>query len=94
MKVLIVTIEGGGNVPPVLNLTQQLIRSGHAVTILSEPWFKELAEGIGAHFTPFTEYFTKTDRTHDMFQDCNRICRVSQRFLARIQGSGSNSLAQ
>lgn len=69
MKVLIVTIEGGGNVPPVLNLTQQLIRSGHAVTILSEPWFKELVEGTGATFTAFTEYFTKTDRTQDMFQD-------------------------
>jgi hypothetical protein len=33
MNFLIVTIEGGGNIPPILNLTKQLVHSGHQVTI-------------------------------------------------------------
>jgi len=69
MKYLIVTIEGGGNVPPVMNLTKQLINSGHEVVVLSEPWYKNLVEKTGAKFISFKQYFTKTDRNKDMFED-------------------------
>jgi MGT family glycosyltransferase len=69
MNFLIVTIEGGGNIPPILNLTKQLVHSGHQVTILSEPWFKKLAESNGANFVAFKEYFTKTDRKKDILED-------------------------
>lgn len=69
MNILIVTIEGGGNVPPVLHLTRQLIDNGHIVTILSEPWYQNLIEKNGAKFIAFKEYFTKTERTKDMFDD-------------------------
>jgi UDP:flavonoid glycosyltransferase YjiC (YdhE family) len=69
MNFLIVTIEGGGNVPPVLNLTKQLLNRGHGVTILGEPWFKTLVENAGARFVAFKEHFIKTDRTKDMFED-------------------------
>jgi MGT family glycosyltransferase len=69
MNILIVTIEAGGNVPPVLNAIRQLSAAGHHVVVLGEPCLKELAEKAGAGFTPFTEYFTKTDRKLDMFED-------------------------
>ncbi len=64
-----VTIEAGGNMPPVLNLTKQLVMAGHKVRILGEPCLKELVENTGAKFSPFKEYFTKTDRNKDMFED-------------------------
>jgi UDP:flavonoid glycosyltransferase YjiC (YdhE family) len=69
MKYLIVTIDGGGNLPPVFNLIRQLVNDNHTVSILGEPWMKELVENAGAKFFPFTEYFTKTDRKKDIFED-------------------------
>jgi UDP:flavonoid glycosyltransferase YjiC (YdhE family) len=53
MKYLIVTIDGGGNLPPVFNLIKQLVNDNHTVSILGEPWMKELVENAGAIFSPF-----------------------------------------
>ena len=69
MKYLIVTIDGGGNLPPVFNLIRNLVNDNHTVRVLGEPWMKELVENAGAIFFPFTEYFVKTDRKKDMFED-------------------------
>jgi MGT family glycosyltransferase len=69
MKYLIVTIDGGGNLPPVFNLIRKLVSDNHTVSILGEPWLKELVEKAGAIFFPFTEYFVKTDRKKDIFED-------------------------
>lgn len=69
MNALIVTIEGGGNVPPVLNLIKQLVNKGHSVSVLTESWYKSLIEKSGAKHIPFKEHFIKTDRTKDMFDD-------------------------
>ena len=69
MKFLIVTIEGGGNIPPILYTVRKLSESCHSVYILSEPWFKTLAQGNGATFIAFREYFTKTDRKQDIMED-------------------------
>lgn len=69
MKVLIVTIEGGGNIPPILDTVKRLKRKGHDVVILSEPWLRELAEQADAQFIPFSQYFTKTDRKLDIMED-------------------------
>jgi MGT family glycosyltransferase len=69
MNFLLVTIEAGGNVPPVLHLTRELVARGHQVRLLGEPCLEELAKNAGAGFTPFKEYFTKTDRNKDMFDD-------------------------
>ena len=68
-RFLIVTIEGGGNIPPVLHTIRTLQEKGHSVYLLSEPWFKELAESNGASFIPFREYFTKTERKKDILED-------------------------
>ncbi len=69
MKFLIVTIEGGGNIPPILYTVRKLSESCHSVYILSEPWFKTLAQDNGATFIAFREYFTKTDRKQDIMED-------------------------
>lgn len=69
MKYLIVTIEGGGNIQAILHVVKKLKLKGHEVFILSEPWFKNLAEVHGATFIPFKEFFTKTNRTDDIMQD-------------------------
>lgn len=69
MKVLIVTIEGGGNIPPILNTIRRLRDRGHEVFVLTEPWMKELAHTHGAHLIPFEKHFTKTDRRKDIMED-------------------------
>lgn len=69
MKVLLVTIEGGGNIPPILNTIRRLRASEHEVYVLSEPWMKELANSVGAVLIPFTQHFTKTDRNQDILED-------------------------
>lgn len=69
MNFLIVTVEGGGNIPPVLDTIQRLLKNNHNVFVLSEPWMKELVEEQGASFICFTEYFTKQNRTTDITED-------------------------
>jgi hypothetical protein len=53
MKYLIVTIDGGGNLPPVFNLIRKLVNDNHTVSVLGEPWMKPLVENSGAKFFPF-----------------------------------------
>ncbi len=69
MNYLIVTLEGGGNIPPVLSILRKLVAKGHSVYLLSEPWFRELAELNGAKFIPFKAYFLKSDRKKDIMED-------------------------
>jgi len=66
---LFVTWEGGGNVPPVLGLARRLVSRGHRVRVLTEPALKTAVEEAGARLVPFTEHFTRTDRSEDMLRD-------------------------
>lgn len=66
---LFVTFEGGGNLPPVLGVARRLAARGHRVRVLTEPCLREVVEAIGAGFVPFTEHFTRTDRTRDLIGD-------------------------
>jgi MGT family glycosyltransferase len=68
-RYLFVTIEGGGNVPPVLGAARQLIERGHQVRVLTEPCLKDSVAAIGAEFTGFTEHFVRTDRSQEIFYD-------------------------
>ena len=70
-KVLFVTIDGGGNLPPVLGLAQILSERGYGIAVLSEPCMKEVAISLGFEFIPFRSYFTRTDRKEDLFKDWN-----------------------
>lgn len=68
---LIVTWEGGGNVPPVLGVARRMIQRGHEVCVLSEPCLQNTIEAIGGKYIPFKKHFIRTDRTLDIIQDWN-----------------------
>ncbi|MFD2203352.1 glycosyltransferase [Shivajiella indica] len=68
---LFVTIDGGGNIPPVLGLANGLRERGHQVTILTEPCLEPVITSLGLNFISFKEYFTRTDRKEDICKDWN-----------------------
>lgn len=70
-NVLFVTIDGGGNLPPVLSLAKDLSERGHQISILSEPCMEQLISSLGYTFIPFQQYFTRKDRREDVFKDWN-----------------------
>ena len=66
---LFVTLEGGGNVPPVLGLARRLAARGHDVRVLADPCLRGVAEAAGARFVPFTRHFTREGRAEDLIGD-------------------------
>lgn len=68
---LFVTIDGGGNIPPVLGLARRLAERGHTVRVLTEPCLQELVRSLGMEPVCFTRYFTRTDRKEDIIKDWN-----------------------
>lgn len=69
LNFLFVLIDGGGNVPPTFGLIKQLVKRGHTVNVLTEPCLEQPVKDLGCHFVPFTDHFTKKDRTEDMIKD-------------------------
>ncbi|MGK5168879.1 nucleotide disphospho-sugar-binding domain-containing protein [Geodermatophilus sp. CPCC 205761] len=51
--VLLVTLQGGGNVPPQMGLARRLTGRGHRVHVLSEPSVAGEARAAGCAFTPW-----------------------------------------
>jgi MGT family glycosyltransferase len=70
-NVLFVTIDGGGNLPPVLGLAKDMAERGYRVSVLSEPCLEEVIKELGYNFIPFKSYFTRVDRREDIFKDWN-----------------------
>ena len=70
-KSLIVTVEGGGNIPPIFSFTRKLMETGHDIIILSEPCMKESVIALGASFVPYREHFLREDMKEDLFKDYN-----------------------
>lgn len=68
-RYLFVTMEGGGNLPPVLGAARRLIGRGHDVRILGEPCIRVAIESVGARFVPYSQHFTRTSRDEDIFLD-------------------------
>lgn len=66
---LMVTVDGGGNMPPMLGMAQQLKDRGHDIHLLTEPCMEAVITNHGFHYHPFTEYFTRTNRSADIFHD-------------------------
>lgn len=52
-RILAVTWDGGGNVPPLLALAREAARRGHAVRVLGHPAQRETIEAAGLSFVPF-----------------------------------------
>ena len=70
-NILFVTIDGGGNLPPVLGLAEEFHERGYQVSVLSEPCLEGLITSLGYQFIPFQKYFTRKDRKEDIFKDSN-----------------------
>lgn len=51
--VLFAAWDGGGAVPPTLDLARALVRRGHAVRVLADPTLREDVETFGATFRPW-----------------------------------------
>ncbi len=71
LNILLVTIDGGGNIPPMLGLAKRLSSRGHQVNVLSEPCLEQAVKSYGLNFISFNKYFTRTDRTEDILRDWN-----------------------
>ena len=53
-RVLFTCHDAGGTIPPMLAVAEALVRSGHDVSILSQPSVKRRAEGAGCAFVAFS----------------------------------------
>ena len=71
LNFLFATIEGGGNIPPVLGVARRLLERGHRVRVLTEPCLETVIRNHGLEFIPFREHFTRTDRQEDFIRDWN-----------------------
>lgn len=54
LKLLFTTIDGGGNVAPVMGVVVKLVQRGHSVRVMSETANRGEAEAAGARFVPWT----------------------------------------
>jgi MGT family glycosyltransferase len=70
-NVLLVTIDGGGNLPPVLGIAKELSKAGRRISVLSEPCMEDVITGLGFEFIRFRRHFTRTDRKEDIIRDWN-----------------------
>ncbi|SCF21428.1 glycosyltransferase, MGT family [Micromonospora viridifaciens] len=52
---LVVTWDGGGNVPPALGIAAELHRRGHAVRLLGHPRQRQVVEAAGLRFEPYRQ---------------------------------------
>ena len=69
LRFLFVTLDGGGNLPPMFGLARRLQDRGHQVRFLTEPCLSEVVEKAGFAFSPFKKYFTRQDRQEDLIRD-------------------------
>lgn len=53
-RYLLMTWDGGGNVPPELGLARRLVARGHQVRVLGDPTLEAEARAAGCAFTPWT----------------------------------------
>jgi len=71
LNILFITIDGGGNLPPVFGVAKLLANRGHNIRMLSEPCMKEAITSQGFKFTSFQKLFQRSDRSEDIFHDWN-----------------------
>ncbi|MEX2590365.1 MAG: hypothetical protein WD334_09170, partial [Chitinophagales bacterium] len=68
---LFVTVDAGGNIPPVFGLAKRLAKHGHKVSFLTEPCLESVVKANGFNFICFKKHFTRTDRKEDICKDWN-----------------------
>jgi len=70
-RYLLVTWDGGGNVPPELAVCRKLIGRGHSVRVLGDPTMESDARAAGCEFSSWTTapHRTTRDRSGDVVRD-------------------------
>jgi len=63
MQFLFTTWEGGGNIPPALEVVRKLIAAGHRVRVMSDECNRPEAEAVGATFIPWQRAPSRRDRS-------------------------------
>jgi len=91
---LFVTIDGGGNTPAMFGFANYLMERGHKTLFLSEPCLEQPVKDLNANFIPFTDYFTKSDRKKDFFQDWNATLFKNPVFERIIFGPSESVINQ
>jgi hypothetical protein len=89
-RFLLVSWDGGGNIPPELSLSRRLAARGHSVRVLGDPTLEPEARANGCEFSSWTSAPHKLgrDRSHDIFKDyeiaspLKMIDAYMQQFLA------------
>lgn len=69
MRVLIVSWDGGGNIPPTLALARHLIGAGHEVVVLGTPTLAERVADASLGFEPLTAASTWVPRLGSTIED-------------------------
>lgn len=62
---LLATWEGGGSVPPMLDLARRLVERGHHVRVMSDACNRPESEAAGARFIPWTRAPSKPKRSRE-----------------------------
>jgi MGT family glycosyltransferase len=60
---LFVLFEGGGNVPPILELARGLVQRGHSVRVISDPCNEPEVRLAGCEFTPYHRTPNRSDKS-------------------------------
>lgn len=70
-RFLFTTWEGGGNIPPTIEVARKLVAAGHNVRVLGDTCTRAEAEACGASFVCWTRAPNRADRTpaSQTFQD-------------------------
>lgn len=70
-RYLFVTVEGGGNVPPILGLARRMRAHGHDVRVLGDPALGHDARALDLDFAPFVHapHHNMRNRDNDRVRD-------------------------
>lgn len=84
-RVLLVDLDGGGNLPPELGLLEELVRRGHTAHVLADPTIEVNARGVGAGFTPWRRprHFGSIDEQTAGIRDLERMQPLARARFAR-----------
>ena len=94
LHLLLITLDAGGNLPPLFGLARQLARRGHHVRVLTEPCLEAAVQAQGFEFIAFQHYFTRTDRGEGIIRDGNASALANPVFENVVLGPAKTVVAQ
>jgi MGT family glycosyltransferase len=84
-RILLVDLDGGGNLPPELGLLRELAERGHTTHVLADPTIEHNARGSGAGFSPWRRprHFATIEEQTAGIRDLERRNPVAMARFAR-----------